>query len=178
MHVGGGERYGERDAPSLDHNMALRALFAAIRRVLADLFAPLFAATLAESRHALDQSIRSASPRRSSNTRCRRRHTPASCQSRSLRQQVAPEPQPISLGSISQGIPLLRTQTMPARAARSFTRGLPPFGFAGSVGKSGSMISHSSSLTSSFLIPASVASAHGGFAKSSKVNNAPPSPSS
>ena len=171
VYVRGGERYGERDAPSVRNNVALRARFAAIRRVLADLFAPLFAATLAESRHALDQSIRSASPRRSSKTRCRRRHTPAFCQSRSLRQQVEPEPQPISLGSISQGTPLLRTKTMPVRAARSSTRGLPPFGFGGSGGKSGSMVSHSSSLTSSFPIPASVASAHEGFARSSKPSS-------
>jgi len=40
---------------------------------------------------------------------------PHSCQSRSRRQQVMPEPHPISCGSISQGIPLRRTNTMPVR---------------------------------------------------------------
>ena len=38
---------------------------------------------------------------------CRRSQTPASCQSRSRRQQVMPVPQPISWGSISQGMPTL-----------------------------------------------------------------------
>ncbi len=49
-------------------------------------------------------------------------------------------------------------------AARSGTRGLPPLGFAGSFGSSGSMASHSSSLTSSFAMTGSVASSHYGFA--------------
>ena len=40
VDVGGGLDYRERDAPSVDHSMALRALFAAIRRVLAGLLAP------------------------------------------------------------------------------------------------------------------------------------------
>src|SRR3712207_8674729 len=56
-----------------------RARFAAIRRALSDLLTPLFAATLAESSVALDQSISSASPSRSSKTRCSSRseeHTP------------------------------------------------------------------------------------------------------
>src|SRR5215217_1987587 len=63
------------------------------------LFVPLFADTLAESREILSQSIRLASPRRSRSTRCSSSHTPASCQSRKRRQQVEPDPQPISLGS-------------------------------------------------------------------------------
>jgi hypothetical protein len=62
------------------------------------------------------------------------------------------EPQPISWGSISQGIPLFSTNTMPVRAARSSMRGLPPRGFGGSGGRSGSMVSHSSSVTSSLAM--------------------------
>jgi hypothetical protein len=84
--------------------------------------------------------------------RCNSSHTPASCHSLSLRQQVIPEPQPISLGSISQGIPLLSTNRMPLRAARSSMRGLPPWGLGGSSGSSGSIISQSSSLTSSLAM--------------------------
>jgi hypothetical protein len=101
VDVCGREHYGERDVPSVRNNVAFRARFAAIRRVLADLLAPLLAGKLAESRHALDQSISSAWPNLSSKARCSRSHTPASCQSRSLRQHVEPDPQPISLGSIS-----------------------------------------------------------------------------
>jgi len=81
-----------------DHNMALRARFALICGVAPNslgLWVPLFtplARTVSLSRLTLDQSILPASPRRSSNARCRERHTPASCQSRSLRQQVTPLP--------------------------------------------------------------------------------------
>ena len=54
----------EGDAASLDHKMALRARFAAIRRVRPDALAPLFAGMLALSRLARLQSMRSASPKR------------------------------------------------------------------------------------------------------------------
>jgi hypothetical protein len=44
-----------------------------------------------------------ASRRRLSSSRCKRSRTPAACPSRSRRQQVTPEPQPTSRGSISPG---------------------------------------------------------------------------
>ena len=92
-------------------------------------FRPPGARTAAEPKDARDQSMRSACPRRSSTAPCSRSHTPASCHSRSLRQQVMPEPQPISCGSISQGMPVLSTNRMPVRTARLSMRGLPPLGF-------------------------------------------------
>ncbi len=49
---------------------------------------------------------------------------------------------------------------MPARATRSSTRGRSPLGFGGSGGSRGSMISHSSSVTSSLLMLRSVPSTH------------------
>ena len=58
--------------PPVDHNVALRARFAAIRRVRPGALAPLLAGMLALSRLARLQSIWSASPRRSSSTRCKR----------------------------------------------------------------------------------------------------------
>jgi hypothetical protein len=64
------------------------------------------AGMLAESKEARSHSIWSASPNRLSNTRCRSSQTPASCHSLRRRQHVIPEPQPISFGSISQGMPL------------------------------------------------------------------------
>lgn len=67
-------------------------------------FRLLWADTFAESKDPRDQSIRSASPRRSRIARCSPSHIPASCQSRMRRQHAGPEPQPISLGSISQGM--------------------------------------------------------------------------
>jgi len=146
------DHHTERDAPSVRNKVALRARFSFIRRIVADFVAPLFAGMEAESKEARSHSIWSASPRRSKSTRCSRSQTPASCHSRKRRQHVTPEPQPISWGNISQGMPLFSTKMMPLRAARCSTRGLPPCGLGGSGGSSGSMISHSSSLTNSLAI--------------------------
>ena len=145
MDIGRRLGYGERDPVSVGHNMALRARFAAIRRIRSGFSAPPGAGTLAESSDARDQSTWSASPSRSSSTWCILRHTPAFCQSRRRRQQVMPLPQPISWGSISHGIPLRSTNRMPVSAARFATRGRPPLGLGGSGGSNGSMIAHSSS---------------------------------
>lgn len=43
----------------------------------------------------------------------------AACQSRRRRQQVTPKPYPISMGSISEGMPLRSTKKMPLNAARA-----------------------------------------------------------
>ena len=147
---------GEGYSFSLDHKMALRAWFALIRRVLTCSFLPFFtplALTVCESKEALDQSISPAWLRVSSSSLCSFFHTPAFSQSRSRRQQVIPEPQPISWGSISHCKPALSTNTMPVRAARSGIRGRPPFGLGGSGGKSGPITSHNSSGTNAFAIP-------------------------
>jgi len=157
VDVCGRERYREWDTPSVRNKVALRALLSLICRIRSGFCAPLLAGMEAESSEARSHSIWSASPRRSSKSRCSFSHTPASCHSFRRLQQVIPEPQPISFGSISQGMPLLRTNTIPVRAARSSIRGLPPWGFGGPGGRSGSMVSHSSSVTSSlamfFMLP-------------------------
>jgi hypothetical protein len=152
VHIGRGEVRRERDALAVDHNMALRARFAAIRRIRAGRLAPFFARTLVLSTLARDQSIPSRSPRRSSSTRCSRCHTPACCHARRRRQQVMPLPQPISWGNSSHGIPVRSTKMIPLSAARSESRGRPPFGLGGSGGSSGSTTVHSSSLTIGFAI--------------------------
>lgn len=140
------DRYREWDTLGFDHNMALRALFAAIRRILPGLRAPFCAGTAVESSEARDQSMRSASPRRSSSTWCSLFHTPASCHCLSLRQHVMPEPQPISGGRYSQGNPVESTKRMPRSTSRLGVRGRPPFGFGGSGGNRGSMTAQSSSV--------------------------------
>jgi hypothetical protein len=150
--VGRAQAHPERRAPAVDHKVALRARFAAIRWVRAGLGAPLFAATAALSSAARLQSSCPASESRSSSTRCSPVQTPASCQSRNLRQQVMPE-QPSSRGSISQGMPERRTKTIPAKAARSSQRGRPPLGLGGSEGSSGSMAAQRSSETRGLFIP-------------------------
>jgi hypothetical protein len=146
------KHHRERDASSVRNKVALRALLSFIRRIRSGFWTPLLAGMEAESSEARSHSIWSASPRRSRRTRLSLSHTPASCHSFKRRQQVMPDPQPISFGSISQGIALFSTKTIPVRAARSSMRGLPPWGFGGSGGRSASMVSHSSSVTSSLAI--------------------------
>ena len=70
---------------------------------------------LAESRLARDQSICPFCPSSCCRALRTRSQTPACCQSRRRRQQVIPEPHPISRGRSSQGIPVLRTNTIPVR---------------------------------------------------------------
>jgi hypothetical protein len=125
VHVCRGEHHREQDTVSVRNKATLRARFSLIRRIGSGFVASLLVGMLAESSEARSQSIRSASPSRSKRTLCRHSHTPASCHSRRRRQQVTPDPQPISWGSISQEMPLLSTKMMPLRAARSSTRGLP-----------------------------------------------------
>ncbi len=163
VSIGSTESYRERDAFSIDHNMPLCARFAFIRRIRPGLRAPFLAGMLALSRLALVQSIRPASPSRFRSTRWSRCHTPACCQSRSLLQQVMPDPQPISMGNISHCMPDLSTKIIPPKADLSGTRGLPPLGFGGSFGNRGSIASHSSSLTSCLLIASQVYRLKTGF---------------
>jgi len=166
-NVGTSQLHRKRYSLAFDHNMAFRARFALICGVAPNslgLWVPLFtplAATVSLSRLALDQSMMSASPKRLSSAWWSLRQTPDCCQSRSLRQQVTPLPQPISWGSSSQGSPLLSTKIMPVRVARSGTRGRPPLGLGGSGGSSGSITSHSSSGTSGLLMVPTFPASHG-----------------
>lgn len=153
MNVGTSTSHREGNSCSADHNMALRAWFALIRRIRPCSLAPFLARTVAESREARDQSISPSACNLSSNTLCSFSHTPAWCQSRSLRQQVIPLPQPISCGSISHCKPVLSTNKIPVSAARSEMRGLPPLGLGGARGKSGAITSHSSSESNGLAIP-------------------------
>lgn len=153
VDVGSCQKESERNAPAIGDQVTLGSRFASIGRVRAGRLAPFLAAMDELSMQARLQSIRSASRRCRSNSRCRRSHTPAVCQSRSRRQQVTPEPQPISIGSISHGMPVRRTNNMPVRAARAGMRGRPPLGFSKAFGKIGSMISQSDSGRSGVGIP-------------------------
>ncbi|MGF6735875.1 hypothetical protein OKW50_008048 [Paraburkholderia youngii] len=94
-----------------------------------------------------EKSILSTARNLARSIACNRSHTPACCQSRSLRQQLTPEPHPISAGKSRHRIPVLSTNRMPVSAARSGTGLRPGYlkrrGFAG--GSSGSISVHSSS---------------------------------
>jgi hypothetical protein len=147
-----GNPQGERDALGVGDDVALGPGSAAVGRIGAGLLAPLFAGKDALSTQARLQSMACAPPKRSSRTRWSLFHTPAACQSRSRRQHVIPEPQPISRGSISQGMPLFSTNRMPLSAARCGRGGRPPFGLGRPGGSSGSITVHRSSGTRGLAI--------------------------
>jgi hypothetical protein len=154
VDVGSRADYREWNSLPIYDDVALRAWFSFICRIRASAFAPFLARTVAESTAARDQSILPASPSLSNRTWCSFSHTPASCQSRNLRQQVMPLPQPISGGSIFHWIPDLSTKRIPVSAARSGTRGRPPLALTCWVGSNGSMSCHNASVTTrGFICP-------------------------
>ena len=144
--IGTGKFYFKRHPVSIGYDMVLTAVFASIRGIGTRFLPPKTARTEAESTIALEKSILSASRSLLSKTWCILSHTPACCQSRSLRQQVIPEPQPISLGKCSQPIPVFNTNNIPVKAARSETAFRPGYrNLRFRLGNIGSMIFHNSS---------------------------------
>jgi len=114
-----GQRRDERNPVRVGENMMLRPGLAAIGRVRSRFFPPRSA-----RREELSTTARARSswPRRrnsASKTACNRFQTPARCHRTNRRQQVVPEPQPISRGNMFQGKPLRSTNKMPVSAARS-----------------------------------------------------------
>ena len=161
----------EGDALRIGDDVALRTRLAPVGRVRARRRAPLLAAIEALSRDARLKSMPFWRPSRSRSACCRRSHTPALCQSRKRRQQVIPEPQPISRGSNSHGVPERSTNRIPVSAARSEVRGRPPFGLARSGGSSGAISAHRPSGRSGLAI--STQRAKPGFVRRSKHERAP-----
>jgi hypothetical protein len=153
VDVCAGQEEPERNPAAVGDQMALGAWSASVGRVRPRSRTPFLAAIDELSTQARLQSIRFASCNRRSSSRCSRSQTPAACHSRNRRQQVTPDPQPISAGSISQGMPVRSTNKMPVRAALAGTGGRPPFGFAAARGSNGSMINHSESGTRGLGIP-------------------------
>ncbi len=125
VDVGGGHLRDKRDAARFGDDVVFGARLAAIGWVRSSFFPPRNARSDALSTTAQRRSRR---PRRRSSARstsCRRCQTPARCHRTRRRQQVLPEPQPISRGSICHGSPARSTKRMPVNAARSATRGRP-----------------------------------------------------
>ena len=146
MTIGAGHPDGQRNPLSFRYQMVFRAFFSAIRGIGAGFCPPKTARTEAESTTAREKSIWSACRNLFNKRRWILSHTPASCQSRSRRQQVMPLPHPISLGKSSQPMPVLRTNKIPVKAARSgmgFRPGYRKRRFR--FGMTGSIISHKSS---------------------------------
>ncbi len=143
--VGGAQRDRERNILRLDDYVMLAARTGAIDWRGDCLLAPPFARTCELSTTARDQSICPVSCNSSKSTWCRRCHTPASLHSCKRRQHVIPDPQPISWGRCSHGIPVFKTNRIPVNAALSGTRGRPVTRGA-RTGKTGSIRTHNSSL--------------------------------
>lgn len=123
--VRSGEPHGQRGAVAVNEQVAFGAFFSPIGGVFAGEDPPKTARIDWLSTQALSQSIRPSRPKRSSSACSSFFQTPRRCQYRRRRQQVTPEPQPISKGRSCQGRPVLRTKTMPVRQARSSTGGRP-----------------------------------------------------
>ena len=152
--VGFGDAGRQRDAVAIGDHMMLAPQLPSIRWRRAGFFPAWCARTDEESISARDQSSWWAAWSRSSSTRWSRDQTPARCQSRKRRQQVIPEPQPISWGRASHGIPVRRTKRMPV-STRRWSSGLRP-GYRLrrrlGGGSSGSMTAQSGSSTKGFAI--------------------------
>lgn len=153
--IGRGECVGQRDPLGICREVVFAAGLESIRRVGAGLLAPPTARTDALAIRARDQSIWFASCSISKRTRCRPAQIPAFCQSRNRLQQVMPQPQPISRGKSSQGMPVLSTKRMPVSVARLETSGRPPLGYVRGRGNPGSMTDQSSSVSKGLAMNAS-----------------------
>jgi hypothetical protein len=148
-----GQYHRKRDAIGVRYQMVFRPFLAAICWVWSCFCPPKTARTDDESTTAREKSIRSACRNLVSITRCILSHTPAFCHSCSRRQQVIPQPQPISCGRSSQPIPVFNTNNIPVRASRfdiGFLPGCRNLRFFSGI--NGFMISHNSSLTIGFAM--------------------------
>jgi len=143
----------KRDAIGIRYQMVLRTFFTPIRGIWACFGPPKTARTEDESTTAREKSIWSARRNLLNSARCILSHTPAFCHSCSRRQQVIPQPQPISCGRSSQPIPVLSTNSIPVMASRfdiGFRPGYRNLRFFSGI--NGFMISHNSSLTIGFAM--------------------------
>ena len=113
------EARDNRNPVGVGKNMMFRPGLTAIGRVRSSFFPPRSARSEALSTTA---RARSSGPRRRnsvSKTRWSRCQTPARCHRTRRRPHVLPDPQPISFGSIFQGMPLRSTNRIPVNTARS-----------------------------------------------------------
>jgi len=147
--VGLGQNDRQRDTLGIRENVVFAARTTAIGWVRSTFF-PAPTARIEElSAMAREKSNLSAPRSLLSNSWCSRSQTRAFCHALRRRQQVMPEPQPISLGNISQGIPERSTNSIPPNTLRSHSGSLPVWRLRRRFfGSNGSMCFHKSSSTS------------------------------
>jgi hypothetical protein len=151
--IRGGQERDERNPVRVSENMMLRPGLAAIGRVRSSFFPPRKARSDELSTTA---RARSSWPRRRnsvSSAACRRFQTPARCHRTNRRQQVVPDPQPISCGNMFQG--MRSTNRMPVRTARSGIGVRPAYRRRRDrrFGSKGSMRCHNSSSSKDLVMP-------------------------
>ena len=140
MPIGTGEFMGQRNTVCISNQVVFRTRFTPVCWVRASLVPPKTARIEDESTIALEKSIWPTLRSWARRILCILSQTPAFCQSRSLRQQVIPLPQPISCGKYSQPMPVLSTNKIGVKVARSETALRPGyrnlrlrFGIIGSI---------------------------------------------
>ena len=146
--VGTGQLDDEGKPVAVGEHVMFRPQFPSIRRIRAGFRPPKTARTDAESTTAREKSIWPAPRSLFNSTWWIFSQVPCCFQACSRRQQLIPEPQPISWGRYSHGIPVRRTNKIPVRACRFGIAGRPPLGLGLSGGNNGSMNSHNASETS------------------------------
>jgi hypothetical protein len=148
--VGRTRAHYQRNSFGIGHDVAFAAFFPAIGGVWPGVRPPFSARTEALSITARSRLIRPRLPRTRSSRSWSCGQTCNSVHSRNRRQHVLPLPQPISTGSICQGIPVRSMNMIPDRHARSSTRGRPPLLEGWCRGSKGSMHVHNAFETLSF----------------------------
>ena len=145
----------ERNPVRVGENMMFRPGLAAIGRVRSSFFPPRSARSEELSTTARAKSIWPRRRNSLSRTVCKRFQTPARCQRTSRRQQVVPDPQPISRGSMFHGRPVRNTKRIPVRTARSGMGARPAYCRLRHrrFGSSGSIRAHKSSSIKAWGMP-------------------------
>lgn len=149
------EARDDRNPVRVGKNMMFRPGLTAIGRVRSSFFPPRSARSEALSTTARAKSSRPRRRNSVNKTRWSRFQTPARCHRTRRRQQVLPDPQPISFGSIFQGIPLRSTNKIPVNTARSGIGVRPAYCRLRDrrLGNNGSIRVHKWSSTSVWLMP-------------------------
>lgn len=146
--IGGGEANDDGHTVAVSQQMVFGAWFSAVYRARTGRFAPPTARTVELSTVAREKSIWLAFRSLFNKSRWIFSQTPACCHSARRRQQVIPQPQPISCGRSSQGMPVLRTNSTPVNVARLGNLLRPELRFRRLLtGINGSIVVHNASET-------------------------------
>jgi hypothetical protein len=168
VHVGWSGVNDQGNAFGIRDYVPFAALFSSVGWIGAGVGPPKTARTDALSMTARDQSICPNRPKALRSFSWTVPQTFFKVHSRKRRQHVTPSPQPNSGGNMFQGIPVFRTKMIPARHARSGTRGRPPSGLGSCTGRSGSISDQSSSGTNELAMD-SPSRLHGSHRQSGSV---------